>query len=126
MSALDVGYHDYKGTLVSWHGLASEDYVMTSITVKENARDTGNTNTDDLRAGLTMEIDSTTGKYVQFASDHDSLVILAEDIYDLLDYGDTVAKAFLRATFKLNAVIESATVTWSSAQRFIIRQDYQA
>lgn len=122
---MEVGYKNYRGTGPSWNGLASEEFELISITIDDAARDTGNINTDDLRAGLAMERDSTTGKYVQFISDHDSLVILAENVYDLADYGDQIAKAYWSGSFKKGAVIEPATVTWSSAQRFRIRAGYQ-
>jgi hypothetical protein len=118
------GFIDYKGTNIAFAGLANDDYEIRSVTVSGDVRDSGAVNTDDPRAGLCLEQDSTTGKYVAFASDHDSLVVLAEPLYDLADYGDTVARVFLRGTFKQGSVIEPATVTWSSAQRFIILPEY--
>lgn len=120
----EVGIHTRKGTGATWHGLASEQFELISITVAGKTRDTGNINSDDLRQGITLERDATTGKYVEFASDHDTLVILGEPLYDLIDNGDQVAVAFWSGSFYQDAIIELATVTWSSAQRFRIRARY--
>ena len=121
----EIGLHNYKGTGVSFWGLASEDYGTKSITVDGDTRDTGNINTDDLRAGMCLEMDSTTKKYKAFTSDHTSLVILGENLYDLALNGDQVAMVFVRGRFKRASVIEPASVTWTSAQRFIIDTDSQ-
>jgi len=120
----DVGYVDYKGTGHTFDGLASQTFTIISITVDGGTRDSGNITTDDLRAGFALEIDSTSEHYVEFIDDHDSLVILAEPLYDLATNGHQVASAFWIADFKKGAVIEPATITWSSAQRFKIRADY--
>jgi len=116
----EIGYHSAKGTGPIFHGLASEDYQLKSATIDGATRDTGNTNTDDLRQGLTLEKDTTTGKYVEFAGDHTGLVVLAEPLFDLADTGDQIAQVFVRATFYKGSVIETDPVIWSDAQRFII------
>ena len=120
----EIGIHTRKGSGAIWHGLAGENFELISITVDEGVRDSGNINTDDLRAGYCLERDSTNGKYIEWASDHDTLVILAEPLYDLADNGDQIAQAFWSGSFYKDAIIEPATVTWTSAQRFRIRGRY--
>jgi len=120
----DIGYHDYKGTGPAFDGLASELYQVISITVDGDTRDGENINTDDLRAGMTLQIDSTTGKYAEFWGNHATMVILAEPLYDLSDNGDQVATAYWTATFKKGSTIDTTTVTWASQPRYNIRLDY--
>jgi hypothetical protein len=111
MAQTDVtyGYKDLTGTGLSNEILASDQYQMISITIATAARDPGNSPTTDLRRGLVLRYDSTTGKYLQLtlAAESPTAVILAEEVPSI-DNGDVVVKAFYKATFKSGTLLDDS------------------
>lgn len=122
------GYKNIQSTPIAFEGLASEHYDTIPISIDVASRDVGNPDgSTHLRPYLAMGYDTSSGRYKPFNSalhGHATVVVLAEEVRDVDQVSTFVNSfAFIRATFKKNAVIEPTAVTWSSVQRITIRDN---
>lgn len=119
------GYKEQKGTDLSDELLASSEFEMISITVDTSVRDAGNSPTTYLRRGLVLEYDSGAKNYIVFttAGKSNTAVVLAENIPGI-DAGDTVAKAYYKATFKSGKLLDASTnFDITACQRLSVRDN---
>lgn len=106
-SSRNAGLEAVGGVAGSRELLASEEGVTAvSITLSSAARDNGNSPNTDLRMGLLLSKDSTTGKYREFHDgEEDSAVVLPEPVRGIDTMGNFVVHAYDSGFFKADSII---------------------
>jgi len=120
------GYKNQKGDGLSHEILASSNFEMISITIDTAVRDTGNaSDPTSLRRGLVLVHDAASKKYINMtvATESPTAIVLGENVPGI-DAGDTVAKAFYKASFKKGVLIDaSGTLDLDQVQRISVRDN---
>lgn len=100
-----VGFEDHGGAAGARELLASLVGVQTvGITLSKDSIDTGNDTTTDLRMGLLLSQDSTTGLYREFNNgEESSAVVLNVPIFGV-DKGNRLVGAYWAGAFKTNSI----------------------